>query len=73
MLCNGVAADSTDGYIYIGESITTESMRRLIIAVVKFFKSDYLRSPNENDITHSLAITEERGFPSMLCSIDCMY
>jgi hypothetical protein len=73
MLCNGVAADTTDEYVCIRESTSIESMRRLVIADVKKFEDEYLRSPNENDITRLLAIAEERGFPGMLGSIDCMY
>jgi hypothetical protein len=73
MLRNGVAADTTDEYVCIGESIAIESMRRLVIAVAEIFEDEYLRSPNENDIIRLLAIAEERGFPSMLGSIDCMH
>jgi hypothetical protein len=73
MLCNEVAADITDECICIGESTTIESMRRLVIAVVEIFEAEYLRSPNENDITRLLVIAEEIGFSGMLGSIDCMY
>jgi hypothetical protein len=48
-------------------------MRRLAIVVVEIFEVEYLRSPNENDITRLLAIADERGFPGMIGSIDCMY
>jgi hypothetical protein len=37
MLCSGVAVDTTDEYICIAESTAIESMRRLVIAVVKIF------------------------------------
>jgi hypothetical protein len=73
MLCNGVAVDTTDEYVCIRESTAIKSMRRLVIAVVKNFENEYLRSPNENDITRLLAIAEERGFPGMLGYIDCMH
>jgi hypothetical protein len=72
MLCNGAVAYSTYEYVCIGESITIESMRRLVIAVVEIFEDEYLRSPNQNDITRLLAIAEEIGFLGMLDSIDCM-
>jgi hypothetical protein len=32
-----------------------------------------LRAPNEMDTSRLLAIGQERGFPGMLGSIDCMY
>jgi hypothetical protein len=59
MLRNRVAADTTDEYICIGESIAIKSMRRLVTTVVEIFEPEYLISPNENDITRLLAIAEE--------------
>jgi hypothetical protein len=42
ILYNGVAADTTDEYICIGESTTIESMRRrLVISVVELFEDEY--------------------------------
>jgi hypothetical protein len=37
MLCNGVAVDTTDAYVCIGESTVIESMRRFVISVVELF------------------------------------
>ena len=37
------------------------------------FGDEYLRPPNNNDIARLLAIGEQRGFPGMLGSIDCMH
>ncbi|GAA0167180.1 hypothetical protein LIER_22170 [Lithospermum erythrorhizon] len=34
---------------------------------------EYLRRPNDNDITRLLAKAEQRGVPGMLGSIDCMH
>jgi len=73
MLTYGVAADATDDYVRIGESTAIESLRRFVSAVVEVFGDEYLRSPNEDDTTRLLAIGENRGFPGMLGSIDCMH
>ncbi|KAL5832315.1 hypothetical protein ACOSQ4_017669 [Xanthoceras sorbifolium] len=73
MLAYGVPADSTDEYIKIGESTAIESMKRFCRAVVEVFRERYLRSPNAYDVARLLQIGEERGFPGMLGSLDCMH
>ena len=73
MLSYGVAADATDEYVRIGESTALESLRRFVAAVVEIFGEQYLRYPNEADIARLLAMGEEKGFPGMLGSIDCMH
>uniref|UniRef100_A0A2N9G0I7 DDE Tnp4 domain-containing protein n=1 Tax=Fagus sylvatica TaxID=28930 RepID=A0A2N9G0I7_FAGSY len=73
ILAYGVAADSTDEYVRIGESTAIESLKRFVKAVVNIFSEEYLRSPNSNDIARLLAVNEKRGFPGMLGSIDCMH
>jgi hypothetical protein len=72
MLTYGVAADATDEYVRIGESTALQSLRRFVKAVIEVF-GEYLRSPNENDIHRLLALGNERGFPGMLGSLDCMH
>ncbi|KAM5551648.1 hypothetical protein ABKV19_026477 [Rosa sericea] len=57
----------------IGESTAIESLKRFVVAVVEVFGDEYLRSPNSDDLTRLLAKGEERGFPGMLGSIDCMH
>nr|XP_025877665.1 putative nuclease HARBI1 [Oryza sativa Japonica Group] len=41
--------------------------------LMKFLGEEYLRTPNENDIARLLAQGEERGFPGMLGSLDCIH
>ena len=42
-------------------------------AVIAMFDDHYLRSPNNIDIARLLQTGEQRGFPGMLGSIDCMH
>ena len=42
-------------------------------AVVDIFEDEYLRSPNEVDTARLLVLGEQKGFPGMLGSIDCMH
>ena len=73
ILAYGTPADSVDEYIRIGESTAIESLRRFVKDVVAMFDDHYLRSPNNIDIARLLQTGEQRGFPGMLGSIDCMH
>jgi hypothetical protein len=57
----------------MAESTAMECKSRLYREVMSVFGSDYLRTPNEEDIAHILALNEVREFPEMLGSINCMY
>ena len=72
MLAYGVVADFTDEYVRIGESTTIECLKKFVEAIVDIYSTEYLRSPNSNDIARLLRVGESRGFPGMLGSIDCM-
>ncbi|XP_074326626.1 uncharacterized protein LOC141664570 [Apium graveolens] len=73
MLAYGTAADAIDDYVRIGESTAIESLRRFVKAIVEVFGAEYLRRPNDEDVTRLLAENEQRGFPGILGSIDCMH
>eukprot|EP00258_Populus_trichocarpa_P038351 XP_024454370.1 uncharacterized protein LOC112327137 [Populus trichocarpa] len=65
--------DLTDEYLQIGENTAIESLRAFVKEIIKVFGDWYLRAPNEADICRLLSIGEQRGFPGMLGSIDCMH
>ena len=73
MLAYGVVADFTDEYVRIGESTAIECLKKFVEAIVDIYSTEYLRSPNSNDIARLLRVGESRGFPGMLGSIDCMH
>ncbi|XP_038678744.1 putative nuclease HARBI1 [Tripterygium wilfordii] len=73
MLAYGVTADFMDEYVRIGESTAITSLKKFTRVIISIFGAEYLRSPNSNDIARLLAIGENRGFPGMLGSIDCMH
>ena len=73
MLAYGTSADSTDNYCRLGKSTALQSLRRFVRAVIGIYGDEYLRSPNADDTARLLAIGEQRGFPGMLGSIDCMH
>ncbi|XP_062182116.1 uncharacterized protein LOC133886422 [Phragmites australis] len=73
MLSYDAPANSLDECLRLGEATIIESIRRFVRAVVGVFGDEYLRSPNEEDTAHLIAINERRGFPGMLGSIDCTH
>ena len=73
LLAYGMPADCVDEYVRIGESTTIESLKRFCQAVISIFEGEYLRSPNEVDVSRLLKEGEKRGFPGMLGSLDCMH
>ncbi|XP_015935716.1 uncharacterized protein LOC107461685 [Arachis duranensis] len=73
MLAYGVATDVVDDYVCIDESTTIECLEKFVEGVISVFEDEYLRRPNPNDVRRLLQMTEDRGFPSMLGSINCMH
>jgi hypothetical protein len=73
MLAYGCSADSLDEDVRMGETTIIESLKHFVRAVVAVFGPQYLRRPTEADIARILPLAEQRGFPSMLGSIDCMH
>ena len=57
----------------IGKSIAIESLKKIVEVIVNIYSTEYLRSPNSNDIARLLRVGERRGFPRMLGSIDYMH
>ena len=73
MLSYGAAADQVDEYIRISESTARISLIHFTKGVINQFGAQYLRKPNPDDLTRLLAIGEQRGFPGMVGSVDCMH
>ncbi|XP_028070159.1 uncharacterized protein LOC114272637 [Camellia sinensis] len=69
----GVPADTVDEYITIGESNAIAALNFFIRSIVVTYEAVYLRSPNDVDVARLLQEGEQRGFPGMLGSLDCMH
>ncbi|XP_028075042.1 uncharacterized protein LOC114277350 [Camellia sinensis] len=69
----GVPADAVDEYIRIGENTAIVALNFFTRSIVATYEAVYLRSPNEADIARLLQEGEQRGFPGMLGSLDCMH
>ncbi|CAL5399731.1 unnamed protein product [Camellia sinensis] len=66
-------ADAVDEYIRIGESTAIAALNLFTRSIVVTYEVVYLRSPNEADVARLLQEGEQRGFPGMLGSLDCMH
>ncbi|XP_059658675.1 uncharacterized protein LOC132305005 [Cornus florida] len=73
ILVYGCATDHYDEYIKISESTAIETLMTFCKAVIGVYGEEYMRPPNEVNIARLLQEGEERGFPGMLGSIDCMH
>ena len=73
ILAYGIPTDLTEEYLRIGETTAIESRGAFVKAIVEVFGDWYLRAPNKADICRLLSIREQRGFPGMLGSINCMH
>ena len=73
MICYASSADSLDDKIRIGESTTVECMKQFCKTVVREFGEEYFRSPTPHDTARLLAMGDQRGFPGMMGSLDCMH
>ncbi|CAM8910745.1 unnamed protein product [Rhodiola kirilowii] len=73
MLAYGSCADQCAELTMMGESTTLECMKKWCAQVVEHYKDRYLRSPNAADLSRLLQRAEQKGFPGMFGSIDCMH
>jgi len=73
MLAYGTAGDSVDEYLRMAVSTAIKRLKMFCQTIVKVYGDEYIRSPNAEDVAMLLKEGEERGFPGMLGSIDCMH
>jgi hypothetical protein len=73
ILSYSLPADVVDEYVCIGESTTRKALHHFCWAIISVFGEYYLCAPNTEDVARLLRIGEEREFPGMLGSIDCMH
>ncbi|CAM8940141.1 unnamed protein product [Rhodiola kirilowii] len=73
MLAYGIAADAVDEYVRISESTARLALTKFTKGIINQFGSEYMRRPTPDDLVRLLQIGEDRGFPGMIGSIDCMH
>ncbi|XP_008244449.1 PREDICTED: uncharacterized protein LOC103342594 [Prunus mume] len=73
MLASGTAADLNDDHLKIAETTSFEACKRFCHAVNNLYGAEYLCKPTRANPQKLLQKAEERGFPGMLGSLDCMH
>lgn len=73
MLAYGVAADGIDEYLRMSAATSRNALLKFCEGVIRIFGPEYLRRPTANDLARLLYVGEQRGFPGMMGSIDCMH
>ncbi|XP_075666073.1 uncharacterized protein LOC142635907 [Castanea sativa] len=65
MLAYRITTNFMDDYVRIAESTAMMILKKFVAAVIAIFSKEYLRSPNNEDLTRLLAHGQNRGFPGM--------
>ena len=72
-LAYGGGADTVDEYVRLGETTARKCLHHFTAGIIHLFGDEYLRRPTPEDLQRLLYIGEQRGFPGMVGSIDCMH
>ncbi|WVZ49627.1 hypothetical protein U9M48_000967 [Paspalum notatum var. saurae] len=73
MLCYGKPADSFDVELGMSGSAIQVAFDHFTHDIVQIYGKEYMRKPNQQDLNWLLEVAEQRGFPGMLGSLDCMH
>ncbi|XP_071727707.1 uncharacterized protein [Rutidosis leptorrhynchoides] len=73
-LAYGVAPDTFDEYLHMGESTSYLYLKNFCKSVLHLYSAEYMRRPNAHDVQRLISKHDEiHGFLGMLGSIDCMH
>uniref|UniRef100_A0A0D3DF30 DDE Tnp4 domain-containing protein n=1 Tax=Brassica oleracea var. oleracea TaxID=109376 RepID=A0A0D3DF30_BRAOL len=72
-LAYGGGADTVDEYVRLAETTARKCLHNFTAGIIGLFGDEYIRRPTPEDLERLLHIREERGFPGMIGSIDCMH
>ncbi|XP_024009443.1 uncharacterized protein LOC112084525 [Eutrema salsugineum] len=73
LLAYSTAADTVDEYLRLGETTSRKCLEHFVDAIINLFGEEYLRRSTPEDLERLLYVGEQRGFPGMIGSIDCMH
>ncbi|XP_024004804.1 uncharacterized protein LOC112081961 [Eutrema salsugineum] len=73
MMAYGTAADAVDEYLRLGAITALLCLENFTEGIISLFGDEYLRRPTTDDLERLLNDGEDRGFPGMIGSIDCIH
>ncbi|XP_070667891.1 uncharacterized protein [Malus domestica] len=73
MMAYGSPADSIDETHDMFKSTYLDTLQEFCDTIVQLYKDEYLRKPNQEDLNRFIRKVEDRGFPGMIGSLDCMH
>ncbi|XP_010462584.1 PREDICTED: uncharacterized protein LOC104743171 [Camelina sativa] len=73
ILAYGCASDAVDEYLRLADSTAMQCLENFVEGIIYLFQDTYLRRPTSEDLQRLLNLGEDRGFPGMIGSIDCMH
>ena len=73
MLAYMTSSKVQEEHTRMAESTAQEAILRWCRGVKRCFTEYYLRDPSQNDIVKQMEINQERGWPCIFGSIDCMH
>ena len=73
ILAYGASANQLDELIRMAESTALECLQHFCDGIIAVFSKEFLRAPTPDDLKTILAENQNRGWPGMIGSIDCMH
>ncbi|XP_070665279.1 uncharacterized protein [Malus domestica] len=73
MMAYASPTDSMDETHGMSESTCLDTLAELCNTIVQLYKKEYLREPNQEDLDRLICKAEDREFPGMIGSLDCMH
>ena len=73
LLAYGAASDTVDEWLKLARATSAECLEKFCEGIIHCYEAEFCRRPTVADTHRLLAVAEERGFPGMLGSIDCMH
>ncbi|XP_057440230.1 uncharacterized protein LOC130732137 [Lotus japonicus] len=66
-------AKCTTAMRMLAYGVAADCLRRFCKGIIRLYEQEYMRAPTQEDLQRIVQVSEMRGFPDMIGSIDCMH